>query len=90
MKGKLAHFVGIVLNTNSRVFVFGNDYFINWAIVKEQQCSVEMPFCVMITTDDLALKDAVHFTTESYQIIGKSFTEAYLNLIQGQACLSIL
>ena len=58
------------------------DIFINWAVVKEQQRSVEMPFCVMITTDDLALKDAVHFTSESYQIIGQRFAEAYLSLIQ--------
>jgi hypothetical protein len=60
------------------------DIFINWAVVKEQQGSVEMPFCVMITTDDLTLKDAVHFTPESYQIIGKRFAEAYLALIQGR------
>jgi hypothetical protein len=59
------------------------DIFINWTVVKEQQRSVEMPFCAMITTDDLALKDAVHFTSESYQIIGQRFAEAYLNLIQG-------
>lgn len=58
------------------------DIFINWAIVKEQQRSVEMPFCVMITTDDLALGDAVHFTSESYQIIGGRFAEAYLSLTQ--------
>jgi hypothetical protein len=60
------------------------DIFVNWAIVKEQQSSVQMPFCVMITTDDLALKDAVHFTSESYQTIGKRFAEAYVNLIQEQ------
>jgi hypothetical protein len=59
------------------------DIFINWAIVKEQQRSVEMPFCVMITTDDLALRDPVHFTSESYQIVGQRFAEAYLNLIEG-------
>jgi hypothetical protein len=59
------------------------ELFVNWAVVKEQQRSLEMPFCAMITTDDLALKDAIHFTSESYQIIGQRFTEAYLNLIQG-------
>jgi hypothetical protein len=63
------------------------DVFTNWAVVKEQQRSVEMPFCVMITTDDLALKDAVHFTPESYQIIGQRFAEAYLNLIQEKSFL---
>jgi hypothetical protein len=38
----------------------------------------------MITTDDLALRDVVHFTSESYQTIGKRFAEAYVNLIQEQ------
>jgi len=60
------------------------DIFVNWEIVKEQQSSVQMPFCVMITTDDLALRDVVHFTSESYQAIGKRFAEAYVNLIQEQ------
>ena len=58
------------------------DIFVNWAVVKEQQRSVEAPYCVMITTDDLALKDPVHFTTESYQVIGRRFAEAYLSLIR--------
>ncbi|MBW4694807.1 MAG: sialate O-acetylesterase [Lyngbya sp. HA4199-MV5] len=56
------------------------DRFKNWAIVKEQQRQVKLPFSVMTTTDDLALKDYVHFTTESYQILGQRFAEAYLNL----------
>jgi len=63
------------------------DVFVNWATVKEQQGSVEMPFCGMITTDDLALKDGVHFTSESYQIIGGRFAEAALSLIQGEVLL---
>ncbi len=58
------------------------DIFVNWAVVKEQQRSVEVPYCVRITTEDLALKDPVHFTTESYQVIGRRFAEAYLNLIR--------
>lgn len=60
------------------------DIFINWAVVREQQRSVEMPLCVMIKTDDLTLKDAVHFTPGSYQTIGKRFAEAYLTLMQGR------
>jgi hypothetical protein len=59
------------------------DIFINWAVVKEQQRSVKVPFCVMITTDDLALADMIHFASESYQMIGKRFAEAYLSLTQG-------
>jgi hypothetical protein len=56
----------------------------NWRIVQEQQSSVRLPFCKMITTDDLALGDTVHFTTESYQIIGKRFAKAYLEILQGK------
>lgn len=55
--------------------------FINWAVVKEQQLQVRLPFSAMITTDDLALKDYVHFSTESYQIIGQRFAKAYLELL---------
>lgn len=56
--------------------------FINWEIVKDQQRLVEIPFSAMITTDDLALQDDVHFTPESYQTIGQRFAEAYLGLAQ--------
>ena len=54
--------------------------FINWAVVKEQQRKVKLQNSVMITTDDLALKDYVHFTTASYQTIGQRFAKAYLRL----------
>lgn len=56
--------------------------FINWALVKEQQQKVKLPFTSMIKTDDMALGDFVHFTTESYQTIGQRFAEAYLKLLQ--------
>ncbi|MFB2837469.1 sialate O-acetylesterase [Floridanema evergladense] len=54
--------------------------FVNWAVVQQQQRQVKLPYSAMITTDDLALKDYVHFTTESYQIIGQRFAKAYLSL----------
>lgn len=54
--------------------------FKNWAVVQEQQRQVQLPFTAMITTKDLALKDYVHFKTESYQIIGQRFAKAYLNV----------
>lgn len=56
----------------------------NWEIVQEQQSSVRLPFCKMITTNDLSLKDTVHFTNESYQIIGERFAETYLEFPQGK------
>jgi len=58
------------------------DQFKNWAIVQEQQSSVQLLFCEMVTTKDLSLKDEVHFTTESYRIIGQRFAEAYLGLLK--------
>jgi Carbohydrate esterase, sialic acid-specific acetylesterase len=55
--------------------------FKNWTVVKKQQCKVRLPFSAMIATDDLPLKDYVHFTTESYQIIGRRFAKAYIQLL---------
>jgi Carbohydrate esterase, sialic acid-specific acetylesterase len=56
------------------------DRFKNWAVVKAQQRMVQIPFSRMIATDDLALKDYVHFTTESYRIIGQRFAKSYFGL----------
>ncbi|MDX2230530.1 MAG: sialate O-acetylesterase [Leptolyngbyaceae cyanobacterium bins.349] len=56
------------------------DRFKNWAIVQAQQSQVQLPFTAMITTNDLALKDYVHFTTESYQVIGQRFAETYMRM----------
>jgi hypothetical protein len=54
--------------------------YVNWEALKEQQKSSKLPCVAMITTDDLALADAVHFTTESYRIIGQRYAEAFLQL----------
>jgi hypothetical protein len=59
-------------------------YAVNWNIIQERQRAVRLPFCKMITTDDLALKDAVHFTAQSYKIIGQRFAAAYLELMAGK------
>jgi hypothetical protein len=55
--------------------------FINWEIVQEQQASVSLPMTAMIITDDLPLMDGLHFTADSYRIIGKRFAEAFWNLV---------
>jgi hypothetical protein len=55
-----------------------------WEIVRTQQRSVQLPATAMITTDDLALQDEVHFATPSYQVIGRRFAEAYWGLVQGR------
>ena len=54
--------------------------FPNWQVVKEQQLSIDLPMTAMITTDDLSLMDGLHFTTESYQIIGRRFADAHWDL----------
>jgi hypothetical protein len=56
--------------------------FINWEIVQEQQASVSLPMAAMIITDDLPLLDGLHFTTDSYRIIGRRFAEAFWNLVE--------
>jgi hypothetical protein len=60
--------------------------FNNWQVIQEQQATVKLPCTTMITTQDLPLGDAVHFTTESYKIIGQRFAEAYLDLRSDSAC----
>ena len=69
-------FVFAQLGTNNAA----SDY-INWEILKEQQKSTKLPCAAMIKTDDLALADAVHFTTESYRTIGHRYAEAFLQLM---------
>jgi hypothetical protein len=54
--------------------------FKHWDVVKEQQSSLHLPMTAMITTDDLPLMDDVHFTADSYRIIGRRFADAYWNL----------
>jgi hypothetical protein len=60
--------------------------FVNWAVVQAQQAQVKLPCAAMITTDDLSLMDGVHYTTESYRIIGQRFAEAMADLRQNQSC----
>ncbi|MBD2040376.1 sialate O-acetylesterase [Microcoleus sp. FACHB-672] len=54
--------------------------FVNWKPVQEQQKAVKLPSAAMIVTDDLPLKDSVHYTTKSYEIIGKRFADAFWQL----------
>jgi hypothetical protein len=53
-----------------------------WEEVKEQQRSTQLPHTAMITTDDLPLMDDLHFTADSYRIIGERFAAAYLELVE--------
>ena len=58
--------------------------FINWDVVTEQQSSIQLPMTAMITTDDLPQLDGLHFTAESYRIVGQRFAKAYWDLVQLQ------
>ena len=60
--------------------------FANWERIREQQRAVRLPCGAMITTADLPLRDAVHFTTPAYEIVGQRFAAAYLALTAAAGC----
>ena len=62
------------------------EFFVNWELIQREQASVELPCTAMITTADLARRDAVHFTSASYDEIGARFARAYLELIDTTDC----
>lgn len=53
-----------------------------WETVQKQQSAVALPHCKMIVTNDLPLFDKLHFTPESYRIIGQRFAAAWWELSQ--------
>ena len=55
--------------------------FPNWTTVQVRQAQVQLPFTAMIKTDDLALMDYVHFTADSYALIGQRFAKEYSKLM---------
>ncbi|MGB8252768.1 MAG: sialate O-acetylesterase, partial [Anaerolineaceae bacterium] len=60
--------------------------YINWAIIQQQQADVRLSCTAMIQTSDLELRDEVHFTTDSYRVIGERFADAFHNLITDSTC----
>jgi hypothetical protein len=54
----------------------------NWDFIMQQQASLQLPMSAMITTFDLPLHDGIHYTTDSYRIIGRRFAEAYWNIVE--------
>jgi hypothetical protein len=56
--------------------------FPNWEAVKAQQASLRLSRSAMIITDDLPLLDGLHFTTDSYRLIGRRFADAYWELVE--------
>ncbi len=53
----------------------------NWDFIMRQQASLQLHRSAMIITSDLPLQDGVHFTTDSYRIIGSRFAKAYRDLV---------
>ena len=53
-----------------------------WTVVQEQQALVILPMTAKIVTGDLSLMDGLHFTTDSYRIIGERFAESYWDLVE--------
>jgi hypothetical protein len=56
----------------------------NWDVIKAQQASLQLSTTTMIITDDLPLMDKLHFTTESYRVIGTRFADAYWDLVEAE------
>lgn len=54
----------------------------NWDFIMQQQAFLQLPMSAMITTSDLPLQDGIHYTTDSYRIIGRRFAEAYWDLVE--------
>jgi hypothetical protein len=61
---------------------WASEAFPNWDAVKAQQASIQLPVSTMIVTDDLPLLDGLHFTTDSYRLIGRRFADAYWGLVE--------
>lgn len=64
--------------------VWSPEIYPNWDFIMQQQASLQLPESAMITTADLPLMDGIHFTTDSYRIIGRRFAQAYWDLVEGQ------
>ncbi|MEO1592304.1 MAG: sialate O-acetylesterase [Cyanobacteria bacterium J06632_22] len=57
-----------------------DETFTQWETVRQQQAQVQLPHSNWIQTADLNTTDGVHFTTESYRIIGQRFADAWASL----------
>lgn len=60
--------------------------YINWSIIQDQQAGIHLACSAMIQTGDLELRDEVHFTTDSYRVIGARLADAFHNLIKDTSC----
>lgn len=56
----------------------------NWDLVKAQQQNIQIPNATLIKTADLPM-NGIHFTVDSYKVIGQRFAEAINSLTKSQA-----
>jgi hypothetical protein len=63
-----------------------SEKYVNWTIIQQQQESVMLACSAMITSDDLELRDEIHYTTSSYLIIGERFANAFRSLLSSSYC----
>jgi hypothetical protein len=63
-----------------------SEKYVNWTIIQQQQESVMLACSAMITSDDLELRDEIHYTTSSYLIIGERFANAFRSLLSSSDC----
>jgi len=54
----------------------------NWSDVQQQQQSLQIPNAQMIVTKDLPM-DGIHFTADSYRVIGQRFADALQDVVAG-------
>ena len=57
----------------------------HWATVQRQQAQINLPHSTSIQTADLATIDGVHFTAESYRVIGQRFADALQDVVIGES-----
>ncbi|MEM9946166.1 MAG: sialate O-acetylesterase [Cyanobacteria bacterium P01_D01_bin.36] len=56
----------------------------NWGDVQQQQESLQIPNAKMIVTKDLPM-DGIHFTADSYRVIGQRFADALQDVVIGES-----
>ncbi|MEL7355732.1 MAG: sialate O-acetylesterase [Cyanobacteria bacterium J06560_6] len=56
----------------------------NWGDIQQQQENLQIPNGMMITTRDLPM-DGIHFTADSYRVIGQRFADAMRFIDSGRA-----
>jgi len=59
-----------------------SDRFVNWTKLQAQQANANVDNSIMVKTDDLPLKDYVHYTADGYRTLGARYAKAYIELTE--------